>query len=44
MLAVPVTEGDFKIQTIDCLVGMDVLQRCVLHVDGPKATAYLDFN
>lgn len=44
MLTIPVIEADFGHQTINCLIGMDVLKNCVLHVDGPARTAELHYN
>ena len=40
-MTLPVLRADLSKQTVQCLIGMDVLRKCILHIDGPKETADL---
>ena len=43
-LTLPVIESNYIGQNMDCIIGMDVLCRCELYVDGPNETAVLIYK
>ena len=42
-MTIPVVEADFSAQTIQALVGRDILERCLFHYNGSTSTISLSY-